>query len=117
LVCAVRAEILFKSLISPFGLAVGLWVITRGEVEIHIEGLAESSEEARDKLQASVRGDVRENTVFGEDMHDEEFGKSGRVNDIVSQDEYTLLAESVHDDKDCSEAIEVGELLNEVHGD
>jgi hypothetical protein len=86
-------------------------------VEVYIDSLAESSEEARDKLRASVGGDVRENTVFGKDMHDEEFGKSRRVNGIVSWDEYTLLAESVHNNEDCDEAVGVGELLNKVHGD
>jgi hypothetical protein len=86
-------------------------------MDVHVESLAESSEETRDKLRALVGGDMRGDTVFGEDMHDEEFGESGRVDGIVSRDEYTLLAESVHDDKDCSKSVRVGELLNEVHGD
>jgi hypothetical protein len=117
LVRAVRTEILFESLISPFGLAVGLWMVARGEVELHVKGLAESSEEARDKLRASVEGDMQGDTVFGEDMHDKEFGESGRVNGIVSWNEYTLLTELVYDDKDCSEAVGVRELFNEVHED
>jgi hypothetical protein len=117
LVCVVHAKILFESLISPFSLAIGLWVVARGEVELHVEGFAKSLEETRDKLRASVEGDMRGDTVFGEDMHDEEFGKSGRVNCIVSRDEYTLLAESVHDNEDCGEAVGVGKLLDEVHGD
>jgi hypothetical protein len=92
-------------------------MVTQGEVEVHVEGLAKSSEETRDKLRALVRGDVQENTVFGKDVHNEEFGKSGRVDGVVSWDEYTLLAEPVYNNEDCSEAVGVRELFNEVHGD
>jgi hypothetical protein len=54
--------------------------------------------------------------VFGKDVHNEEFGESERVDGIVSWNEYTLLAELVHNNKDCGEAVEVRELFNEVHG-
>jgi len=44
-------------------------MIIRGEVELHIQGCSDGSEEVGYKLGAMVGGDMRQNTVFGEYVH------------------------------------------------
>ena len=39
LVVAEDPKVLFKSLIEPFGLSIAFQVITRGEVDLHVQGL------------------------------------------------------------------------------
>jgi hypothetical protein len=50
-------------------------VVSGSEVKFHVKGFAKTTEEVEDKLGTSVRGDVEEYSVLGEDIHDEEFGK------------------------------------------
>ena len=56
-------------------------------------------------------------SVLGEHMHNKELGKLRGSDGVVSQNEYSLLRQAVHDDEDGGESIRGGELLNEVHGD
>src|SRR6266498_1312030 len=58
LVAAVGAEVLLEGLIDPLGLTIPFRMISRGEVEFHVERCAEAVEEMSDKLRAAVRCDV-----------------------------------------------------------
>ena len=74
LVVTVNLEVLFESLVSMLGLAVAFGVVTRGEVSLHVKCLTECPEEGGHELRATVRCDMGGNSMFGEDMDDEEFG-------------------------------------------
>src|SRR6266545_3635304 len=54
LVAAVGAEVLLEGLIDPLGLTIPFRMISRGEVEFHVERCAKAAEEMRDKLRAAV---------------------------------------------------------------
>src|SRR6266540_1536443 len=55
LVAAVGVEVLLEGLIDPLGLTIPFRMISRGEVEFHVERCAEAAEKMRDKLRAAVR--------------------------------------------------------------
>jgi len=71
LIIAIDSNVLFQGLIRSFGLSVGFRVITGGEMELHIQSCSERSEEVGYKLGASVGSNVRWNTMFRENMHNE----------------------------------------------
>ena len=71
LIVAVNSEVLLESLVSTFRLSVGFWVVSGGEVQVHAESLAQSAEESRDELQATIGGDMRRSSMLGEDMNNE----------------------------------------------
>src|SRR6266700_2155759 len=58
LIVGVYLQILLKHLVHSLSLSISFWVVARGEVEVDIKGLAQRTEEVRDKLQTPVRGDV-----------------------------------------------------------
>ena len=72
LIVAVNSEVLLESLVSTFRLSVGFWVVSGGEVQVHAESLAQSAEETRDELRATIGGDMRRSSMLGENMEDEE---------------------------------------------
>jgi hypothetical protein len=45
-------------------------MITGGEVELHIQGLTQGSEEMEDELGVPIGGDMSRNSMLGEDMED-----------------------------------------------
>jgi hypothetical protein len=53
-------------------------------------------EEMRHEFGTSVRGDMRRNSMLGEDMDDEKFSQLGVDNSIMSQNEESLLSETVY---------------------
>ena len=71
-------------------------MVSRSEMECHIESFAKQAEETRDEFQTSVGGDMLRNSVLRKHMsykeHGEVFGSA--VNH--SGYEYCLLAESVN---------------------
>ena len=71
LIIAIDSNVLFQGLIHSFGLSVGFGMITGGEMGFHIESCSERSEEVGYKLRASVGSDVRRNTMFRENLHNE----------------------------------------------
>ena len=73
LIIAIHMEVLFQSLISPLSLAIPLWMISRGEVKIDVQGLTERTEKVRYKLWIPIGGDMREDSMVGEYMGDKEF--------------------------------------------
>jgi hypothetical protein len=73
--------------------------------------------EMRHKLRTSVRGDMRWNSMLGEDMDNKKFGQFGGGNSIVSWNEESLLGEMVYHYQDSGKTFRVGKLLNKVHID
>jgi len=71
LIIAIDSNILFQGLIHSFSLSIGFGVITGGEMELHIQSSSERSEEVGYKLGVSVRSNVRQSTMFRENMHNE----------------------------------------------
>jgi len=69
LIVAIDSNILFQDLIHLFSLFISFRMITRGEVEFHIQSCSERSEEVGYKLGASVRSNVRWNTMLREYVH------------------------------------------------
>jgi hypothetical protein len=53
-------------------------------------------EETRHDFRTSVGGDMRQNSMLGEDMDDEKFSQLGGDDSIVSQNEESLLSEMVY---------------------
>ena len=49
-------------------------------------------------------------------MHNKELGELRGSDGVMSQNEYSLLRQVVHDDEDGGKSIGGGKLLNEVHG-
>jgi len=71
LIIAIDLNILFQGLIHSISLSVSFGVITGGKMELHIQSCSERPEEVGYKLGASVRSNVRQNTVFREYMPNE----------------------------------------------
>jgi len=71
LIIAIDLNILFPGLICSFSLSVSFRVITRGEMELHIQSCSKSLEEVGYKLGASVGSNMRQNTMFQKNMHNE----------------------------------------------
>jgi hypothetical protein len=86
-------------------------------VQLYIQGLSKRTEEMRDKFGTSVRGDMRWNSMLGEDMDNEKFGQLGRNDSIVSWNEESLLSKTVYHYQDSSETFGVRKLLDKVHRD
>ncbi len=57
-------------LMCTFHLSIGLQMISRSEVEFHVEGFSKGTCELGDKFGAVVRGDVVRNAMLGEDVND-----------------------------------------------
>jgi hypothetical protein len=58
LVVAEYMEVLFKYLIESFSQSVSFRMITRGEVNLHVQCLPKGLEEAGDKLGSAVTSDM-----------------------------------------------------------
>ena len=86
-------------------------------MEGHSECFSKRVEEVGHKFQTSVRGDMGWDSVLGEHVCNEELGELRGINGVMSQNEYSLLRQTVHDDEDGGKSIRGGELLDEVHGD
>ena len=64
LVIAVNLKVLLQGLVGPFCLSVAFGVVTRCEVELHVEHGPEQAEEVGDKFGASVGSDMGRNSVL-----------------------------------------------------
>jgi hypothetical protein len=71
----------------------------------------------RDKLGASIRGDMRQHTMLREYMDHEQFCQLRRSNCIISWNEYALLRELIYNNEDCCVAFQLQEVLNEIYRD
>jgi hypothetical protein len=92
-------------------------MVSQSEMQFHIQGLSKRIEETRYEFRTLVRGDMRWNSMLGENMDDEKFSQLGRGDSIMSWNEKSLLSEMVYHYQDSGETFGVGELLNKVHRD
>ena len=60
----VNAEVLFQGLVYSFCLSICLGMIAGSEVQVDSKECAKRTEKVGDKLGTSVRGDMRQNSVF-----------------------------------------------------
>src|SRR6266481_8485846 len=86
LVVAVDMEVLFQSLVSVLGLSVTFWVVSRGEVQLHVQGGAMGPEEMGHEFQPTVGSDVRRDTMLGENVEDEKLHEVTGGNGVVCWD-------------------------------
>ncbi|EJF57825.1 hypothetical protein DICSQDRAFT_68403 [Dichomitus squalens LYAD-421 SS1] len=92
-------------------------MVPGGEVEVHVKDSSKGAEEVGHEFQATVGGDVRRNSVLGDDVLEEQFCELWGVERIVCQNEDGLFGELVDDNQNVCETIGVWQLLDEVHGD
>ena len=71
LVVAVNPKVLLQGLVGPFCLSVTFRVVTRCEVQLHVEHGPERVEKVGDEFGASVGSDMGRNSVFQEDVQEE----------------------------------------------
>ena len=71
LVVAIDSEVLFQSLISLFGLSITFGMISRSEMEFHVQCGSEGPEEVGYKFRAMIRSDVAWNAMLGENVENE----------------------------------------------
>ena len=90
-------------------------MITRCEVEMHVESVAESAREPQNKFGATVRCVVVGDSMFGIDVHDEQESEVFRVDGVNCRYKDALLRQAVNNDEDRSVAARGQKLLNKVH--
>ncbi|KAG6863202.1 hypothetical protein C0993_012492, partial [Termitomyces sp. T159_Od127] len=101
----VEAEILFQGLVHLLGLAVSFQVIGGGEVSLYLKGLTQRLSEPGHKEGATVRYDVVQEFVLGEDVFKEELGRLQGIVGGAAGNENCLLGEVTDDNKDGIEAL------------
>ena len=109
-------DVLFQGLVDTFCLSVAFRMVTRSEMEFHIQGFAERSKEVRDKLRATIRCNMGRNTVFGKYMDNKELSQLSRSDGVVGRDENALLGETIYHYQDSSKPFGNWEVFNEIHG-
>jgi hypothetical protein len=100
LIIAKDSQVLFKSLVSTFGLAITFRVISGGKMQSHVQSFSEGPEESGDKFGATIGGNMGGYSVLGENVHDKEFCKVFRGASGGGRNEYRLLREAVYNDED-----------------
>ena len=81
-----------------FRLTVAFGVVTRSEMEVHIESLPYTPKEVQDELWPSVRGSIGRNIVFGENMDNKQLGELRGGNHIKSGNKDALFGHPINDD-------------------
>ncbi|KNZ77634.1 hypothetical protein J132_05003 [Termitomyces sp. J132] len=112
---AEEAEILFQLLVYMLHLAVRLWMVGSGSVELYSEQLVELVGELCHELWSPIQDiGVREAMELPDippvQVHGAHDGAGG-----VGQNEVHSLAIQVHYHYDCIATMGIGELYNEVH--
>src|SRR6266481_1598677 len=87
LVVAVDTEVLFQSLVSALGLSVTFQVVSRGEVQLHVQGGAKGPEELGHEFRPTVGSDMQRDTMLGEDVEDEKLHEVTGGNGVICWDE------------------------------
>ena len=75
-------------------------MITGSEMELHVKCFSERAEKAGDEFWDMVRGDMFQNAVFREHMHNKQHFKVFGSAVDGCQNEYALLGESVNNHQD-----------------
>jgi hypothetical protein len=60
---------------------------------------------------------MRQNSMLGEDMDNKKFGQLGGGDSIMSQNEESLLSETVYHYQDSGKTFRARKLLDKVHRD
>ena len=74
-------------------------MITRSEMQLHVQSDSERVEEMGDEFGSAIRSDVAWNSMLGEDMKNEELCKLLRCDHVVSRNEESLLGETINNDQ------------------
>ncbi|KNZ78021.1 hypothetical protein J132_02665 [Termitomyces sp. J132] len=113
---AKEAEVLLLLLVYIFGLAVKLWMVGGGGVELHSEQLVELPSELCHKLWSLIKDvGIREAMELPDIPPVQVCSTHGRAGS-VGQNEVHLLAIQVYHHYDHIITMGVRELYNEVHG-
>ena len=72
-------------------------------------------EEVGYKFGSAVGSDMGRNAVLGEDVEKEQLRQSGGIDGVMHGDEYALLRQAIHDDKDGGESGRRQKVFNEIH--
>ena len=70
----------------------------------------------RDELEATIRSDMRWNTMFGKYVDNKEFSQLSRSDGVVCRNEDALLGEMIYHYQDSSKSFGKWEVFNEIHG-
>ena len=76
-----------QSLISLFSLSITFGMITRSEVELHVQCSSKGLEEVGYEFHATLGSDMAWDTMLGKYVENEQLHKLCRHNGVVSQDE------------------------------
>ena len=96
LIIAKYSQVLFQSLVCSFRLTITFGMISRSEVELHVECFSKRSEKSRKEFGASVGGYMFRDSVFREHVS-YKYGRKvfgGAVDCCRNED--ALLGESVN---------------------
>ena len=74
-------------------------MISRGEMQFHIQSDSERVEEMGDEFRSTIGSDMAWNSVLGEDVKNEELCKLLRRDRVVSRNEESLLGEMINNDQ------------------
>ena len=74
-------------------------MITQCEMQLHIKGFPERTEEMGDKLRATIRCNVGWDSMLGKDVEYEQLCELRASDHIVYQDKYGLLHKSVYNNE------------------
>ena len=69
-----------------------------------------------DELGATIRSDMRQNTVLGKYMDNKEFGQLSRSDGVMCWNENALLGETIYYYQDSGKPFGNQEVFNEIHG-
>ncbi|KNZ82332.1 hypothetical protein J132_00147, partial [Termitomyces sp. J132] len=110
-----EVEVLLQLMIYTFSLAIGLWVVGSGGVELHTKQLVELPGEVCHKLWSLVRHIGIREAVELPDIPPVQVCSTHGGAGSVGQNEVHLLAVQVHHHHDCIITMGIGELYDEVH--
>ena len=77
-------------------------MISRSEMQFHIQSESERVEEMGDGFRSAIRSDMAWNSVLGEDVKNEELCKWLRRDHVVSRNEESLLGEMINNNQHSS---------------
>ena len=64
---------------------------------------------------STVGSDMGGNAMLRKDMEEEQLSQSGGVDGVMRGDEYALLRQAIHDNKDGCESGRRRKVFNEIH--
>ena len=74
-------------------------MITGSEMQLHVQSDSERAEEMGNEFGSAIRSDVAWNSMLGEDVKNKELCKLLRCDHVVSQNEESLLGETINNDQ------------------